>query len=241
MDKDKIHHYGPGDFSQYADDHSSDFFDGGDSEMGLAGDGSFSLRKIGRDVSPHMARTLTAKFDEVEVAESMSYTDELLQNDPGMDKVRAHQLENWATQNEIAVANRYMYETSHDYQGNYITEYDSIFEDEAALFVDPVEAADSFDGIITLTAPINGIAAHEIMLKNPYMGYAKFRAAFDGDVSNEWSVTPSDGFLKQHEATHFVVRYNPHSPGTSSAYLVIETEEHKMTWKVVGSTGEYEF
>ena len=61
-------------------------------------------------------------------------------------------------------------------------------------------------------------------LQNPFMGYAKFRAAFFGDSSNEWSVTPSDGFLKQNEATHFVVRYNPHSPGVSNVYFVIETE-----------------
>ena len=101
------------------------------------------------------------------------------------------------------------------------------------------------------------------------MGYAKFRAAFVGGTSNEWSVTPDDRFLKQNEATHFTVRYNPHSPGISNSYLVIETEvswryhiyhlllyfqtqitftdmfalsqDFKMTWKVVGSTGEYEF
>ena len=61
-------------------------------------------------------------------------------------------------------------------------------------------------------------------LKNPYMGYAKFRAAFVGDASKEWSVTPSDGFLRQNEATHFVVRYAPHNSGANHAYLVIETE-----------------
>ena len=73
------------------------------------------------------------------------------------------------------------------------------------------------------------------------MGFAKFRAGFVGDESNEWSVTPSDGFLKQNEATHFVVRYSPHSHGSSTAYFVVETEDLKKTWKVVGSTGEYEF
>jgi hypothetical protein len=61
-------------------------------------------------------------------------------------------------------------------------------------------------------------------LKNPYMGYAKFRAALVGDASNEWSMTASDDFLKQSEATHFVVRYNPRNPGVSNASLVIEAE-----------------
>ena len=103
------------------------------------------------------------------------------------------------------------------------------------------------------------------------MGYAKFRAVFVGDASNEWSVSPSDGFLKQNEATHFVVRYTPHNSGVSNSYFVIETEvscghrhssfgfvpdsknlgytcilymllqDFTKTWKVVGSTGEYGF
>merc|ERR1739842_49672 len=100
-----------------------------------------------------------------------------------------------------------------------------------------IQPGDSVDGIVTLRAPVNGVAAHEIMLKNPYMGYAKFRTGFVGDSTNEWSVTPSDGYLKQHEATHFVLRHTPHSPGVSSAYFVIETEDFKQTWKVVGSSG----
>lgn len=242
MDKDKIHQYGPGDFVQYVDHHSSDLFDGGDSEMGLSGDGNTGLQKIGRDVSPHIARTLTAKTDQVAVA-SMSYTDELLQNNPGMDAVRAQQLESWATQQEIATSNRYMNEGGQYFQDQYIPEYEygDIYEDEAS-FTYPLQAGDDIEGIITLRAPIYGVAAHEIMLKNPYMGYAKFRAAFVGDATSEWSVSASDGFLKQNEATHFVVKYTPHSPGVSTAYFVIETEEgFKQTWKVVGSTGEYEF
>jgi len=237
MDKEKINQYGPGDFTQYIDPHSSDF-DGGDSEMGLFGDGSVGLQKIGRDVSPHIARTLTAKMSE-QAATATSYADELLQSNPSMDVVRAQQLENWATQQEIALTNRYMYE-----QGNYISEYyeydDSIYED-GSLFAHPAQAGEDVQGLVTLTAPLNGVAAHEIMLKNPYMGYAKFRATFVGDASNEWSVTPSDGFLKQNEETQFVLRYSPHSPGASHAYFVIETEDFAMTWKVVGSTGEYEF
>mmetsp|Transcript_27961 Transcript_27961/g.36110 ORF Transcript_27961/g.36110 Transcript_27961/m.36110 type:complete len:303 (+) Transcript_27961:108-1016(+) len=236
MDKDKIHRYGPGDFAQYVDTHSSDLFDGGDSEMGLSGDGNSGLHKIGRDVSPHMARTLAAKTDQA-AATGLSYADELLQINPGMDAARAQQLENWATQQEIAAANRYMYQTSHYNPGH---EYADIYEDEAS-FSYPVEAGDEIEGTIALKAAINGVAVHDIMLHNLYMGYAQFRAAFVGDVSNEWSVTPSDGYLKQNEATHFAVRYNPHSAGVSYAYLVIETEDFKKTWRIVGSTGEYEF
>lgn len=56
------------------------------------------------------------------------------------------------------------------------------------------------------------------------MGYAQFRAAFVGDACNGWTVTPSDGFLKQNEATHFAVNFRPHGSGVSAGYLVIETE-----------------
>jgi hypothetical protein len=79
-------------------------------------------------------------------------------------------------------------------------------------------------------------------LKNPYMGFAEFRASFIGDTNNDWFVTPSDGVLKQHEDTHFAVTFRPTNHGVASGYLVIETEDFKKTWKVVGSTGDqYEF
>ena len=61
------------------------------------------------------------------------------------------------------------------------------------------------------------------------MGYAQFRAGFVGDDANEWSVSFSDDYLKQNEDTHFVIRYNPHSPEVSHAYFVIETEVRYKT------------
>jgi hypothetical protein len=68
------------------------------------------------------------------------------------------------------------------------------------------------------------------------MGYAKFRAGFVGDSSNEWSVTASDSFLKQNEATNIVVRYNPHSPGVSNAFLVIEAEVSQRSYTELPNT-----
>jgi hypothetical protein len=227
MDKDKIMHYGPGDFSQYEESSSSDLFDGGDSEMGLSGDGQY-LRKIGRDTSPHMAR-----------AASTSYADELMFGNPNMDAARAQQLENWAMQKEIHISNKYAYGGSEVNHGNY--EYGDIYYEDDTMFAYPIEAGENIDGLITLTAAVNQVAAHNIMLKNEYMGFAKFRAGFVGNESNEWSVAPSDGYLKQSEPTNFLLTYNPHSHGSSTAYFVVETEDFKKTWKVVGSTGEYEF
>ncbi len=102
--------------------------------MGLAGDGTVGLRKLGRDVSPHLARTLGAKIvtdDDVGVYDSSSYTpsyaDELMEMNPGMDAVRAQQYENWATQNEIALGNRLMNERVQ-------VSYESVVDDIAEYY-----------------------------------------------------------------------------------------------------------
>jgi len=242
MDKDAICHYGPGDFAQYEDPPSCDSFDGGDSEMGLCGDGNVGLRTFGRDVSPHITRTSMAKMDQAAAVETLGYADELLQSNPYMDSVRAQQLENWATQNEIAMSNRYMNERFQENQGNDSGyEHCEMDEGESFFTIIPLEAEGEVEGIITLQTSVHSVAVHEIALKNLYMGYAKFRAGFVEDASGEWSVTPSDGFLKQKESTQFVVRYNPDSAGVSHAHLVIETEDFKKIWRVAGSTGEYQF
>jgi hypothetical protein len=67
---------------------------------------------------------------------------------------------------------------------------------------------------------------HSSQLKNPYMSYAKFHADFIGDTS---SVTASDNFLKQSQATHFVMRYNPRNPGVSNGSLVIQAEVNQKS------------
>jgi len=243
MNKELINNFGPGVFDGFAD--VNDQFDGGDSEMGLTGDGTVGLKKLGRDVTPHVARTTGARtrgyepHEEVIVSQSMSYAEELMHVNPSMDFVRAQQLENWAEQREISSTNKYMYHerTQESYDVN-INDH----EEDTVQFLHSVEAGGDYEGMISLRAPLYGVARYDIMLKNPYMGYAKFRAAFAGDASDNWLVTPSDGVLKQNEDTHFAVTFRPQHPGVSSGYLVIETHDFKKTWKVVGSTGDqYEF
>ena len=62
-----------------------------------------------------MARTTGARsrgyepHEEVMMTQSMSYAEELMYSNPGMDTVRAHQLENWAEQREISNYNKHMY------------------------------------------------------------------------------------------------------------------------------------
>lgn len=73
-------------------------------------------------------------------------------------------------------------------------------------------------------------------LRNPYMGFSDFRAAFTSDTPMDWSVEPREGSLKQREDTHFIVKFKPQGPGLIQGYLVIETEDFKKTWQVQGST-----
>lgn len=247
MPKDKLDRFGPGSFNQYADNiASNDLFDGGDSEMGLAGDGQLGLRQFGHDVSPHLVNTMAARYSPDKEAQTphtpaMYYGEELMHSSP--NEIRGVQLQNWATQQEIASFNKYMDEKT---QINYDdTNYDGYIDysaEEASFHQLPLEAGEeTTDCLINLVAPINGVASHEILVKNPYLGFAKFRAGFVGDAAAEWTVTPSDGYLKQNEPTNFVVSYRPQNPGVVHGHLVIETEDHKNVWKVVGSTGEYEF
>jgi len=69
------------------------------------------------------------------------------------------------------------------------------------------------------------------------MGFADFRAAFTADSTPAFTVTPSEGSLKQKDHTEFTVKFKAQTPGTVEGYLVIETEDFKKTWKVTGRTG----
>ena len=72
--------------------------------------------------------------------------------------------------------------------------------------------------------------------QNPYMGFADFRAAFTPDTPVEFTVSPKEGSLKQKESTLFTIKFKAQQPSVVGGYLVIETEDFKKTWKVVGRT-----
>ena len=98
-DKDR---YGPGNWDGFVD---FDEFDGGDGQMGVAGDGNTGLEKI--DNVPMMASS-TQNFDKSKMmsaknawGSSTGYADELLTKNPKMDVSRAQQLENWQSQQEV--------------------------------------------------------------------------------------------------------------------------------------------
>ena len=73
-------------------------------------------------------------------------------------------------------------------------------------------------------------------MKNPYMGFADFRAAFTPDTPMDWSIEPNEGSLMQREDTQFTVKFRPEGTGLIQGYLVIQTEDFKKTWQVMGST-----
>lgn len=68
------------------------------------------------------------------------------------------------------------------------------------------------------------------------MGFADFRAAFTSDSDPDFTVEPSEGALMQKEDTHFTVKFKAQKPGVVEGYLVVETEDFKKTWKVIGAT-----
>jgi ABC-type nitrate/sulfonate/bicarbonate transport system substrate-binding protein len=67
------------------------------------------------------------------------------------------------------------------------------------------------------------------------MGFADFRAAFSAGTGEGWTVTPSEGSLAKKEETQFLLKYKAQNPGVSEGYLVVETEDFKKTWKIIGS------
>lgn len=67
------------------------------------------------------------------------------------------------------------------------------------------------------------------------MGFADFRAAFTPETPPYWTVDPEEGSLDK-AGTDFIIRFRPQAPGVAEGYLVIETEDFKKTWKLIGGT-----
>jgi hypothetical protein len=68
------------------------------------------------------------------------------------------------------------------------------------------------------------------------MGFADFRAAFTAASSKDFTVNPPEGSISSKDFTEFYVKFRPSAPGVGEAWLVIETEDFKKTWKFIGST-----
>jgi len=89
---------------------------------------------------------------------------------------------------------------------------------------------------IELHSRINEMSYKEFSLKNEYMGFADFRAAFTPDTDAAcWTVDPQEGSLSK-DPVNFIVKFRPNQMGINEGYLVIETEDFKKTYKLIGNT-----
>jgi len=244
MSKDQVQSFGPGNLADYVEFEE---FDGGDGQMGVAGDGQTGLDKSDFEsksvLTMDKSRQRSAKNAW---GTSTGYAEQLVSK--GVDTARAQQLENWHNQREVKARQQ---------EQKYVTEqFDQVRENAEAdwrtLAKFGVERNDDFDlsetfgdvsamsgemeGTIELVGRTGGIGYHEFNLKNPYMGFADFRAAFVAGTPPGFTITPTEGAL-QKEPTQFQVKYRPDTMGVVETYLVIETEDFKKVWKVIGSTG----
>ncbi|KAL3775459.1 hypothetical protein ACHAWO_004553 [Cyclotella atomus] len=242
MAKDLIQNAGPSTFADYVD--FADEFDGGDGQMGVAGDGNKQLEKM--DNTPQFAKSKMMSAKNAWGTDT-GYADTLRSQNPKMDTARAQQLENWANQQEVRAKNQQLkamsdsfdqQQTSAEENWRQLAKFGVERNEEFDLDekFGPVVPGDSIDGVIELTSPVNRVATFDLPLRNPYMGFADFRAAFTADTPMDWSVEPNEGSLMQKEDTNFVVKFKPQGMGVVEGYLVIETEDFKKTFKVVGST-----
>jgi len=241
MDKSQVTSYGPGSFQGFVDFNE---FDGGDGQMGVSGDGKTGLDKM--DDVPQIAKSKMMSAKNA-WGTSTGYADKLRSSNPKMDTARAQQLENWANQQEVRAKNQQLKQMSDTFDmttssaeenwrqlAKFGVERTQDFDMDETF--GPVTPGDTIEGVIELKTAMNKVVTHDIFLRNPYMGFSDFRAAFTSDTPMDWSVEPREGSLKQREDTHFIVKFKPQGPGLIQGYLVIETEDFKKTWLVQGST-----
>lgn len=242
MDKSLISNAGPSSLADFVD--FGDEFDGGDGQMGVAGDGNKGLEKM--DAVPQLAKSKSMSAKNA-WGTSTGYADALLEKNDNMDTARAQQLENWANQQEVRMKNQGLKEMAENFDSQqssdeenwrqlakFGVERNEEFDMDAEF--GPVAAGNEIEGVIELKTAVGRVATHDLNLRNPYMGFADFRAALTSETPMDWSVEPNEGSLMQREDTTFIVKFKPQGPGLIEGYLVIETEDFKKTWKVQGST-----
>ncbi|GMI21250.1 hypothetical protein TrCOL_g1914 [Triparma columacea] len=253
-DQKDVDRFGPGTYEDYVD--FGDEFDGGDGQMGVAGDGQKGLEKIGEDseetiVKARSAKTVGFKSRERSAKNawgtSNGYADKL--REQGMDTAKAQMLENWQNQNNVkarrkearfqteefdALASDKMEDEDWRKLGSFGVERNQEFDLDETF--GEVVAGDSIEAELTLTARMGGTTYEELKVGNPYMGFADFRASFTGGSSREFTVEPTEGAMSK-DPVDFIVRFNPQGPELQMGTLVIETEDFKKTWNFVGKTG----
>lgn len=256
--------FGASDFSTYVNKGGDVEFDGGDGQTGVVGDGTNNMETFDeRSVVKGSTYVTESKSRQRNAwgSGSTGYADKLKEQGmvdidlKGTDRmqVRRQQLENYANQmnlkraqdaaiNQLELAEgKKQVRSAADYKdalmaGNQEEEKWNVYRPEktAAEDVDfgPVEA-----GRIRQEFEINGKGDIKIDQRNIVMTYQPFRAAFVPGTSGAWVVRPQSGELERRggEPTPLTVMFRPEVAGTSEdAYLVVDTEEFKHTYKITG-------
>lgn len=173
MAKDLIQNAGPSTFADYVD--FADEFDGGDGQMGVAGDGNKQLEKM--DNTPQFAKSKMMSAKNAWGTDT-GYADTLRSQNPKMDTARAQQLENWANQQEVRAKNQQLkamsdsfdqQQTSAEENWRQLAKFGVERNEEFDLdeTFGPVVPGDSIDGVIELTSPVNRVATFDLPVSSP--------------------------------------------------------------------------
>jgi hypothetical protein len=169
MEKEKIERYGPGSWEGFVD--FSNEFDGGDGQMGVAGDGSGNkLEKM--DNTPQFAKSKMMSAKNAWGTDT-GYADQLRSQNPKMDTSRAQQLENWMNQQEVRAKNQQLREMTENFDAQqssaevdwrqlakFGVERNEEFDLDETF--GPVTPGNTIDGVIELVSPINRVATYDL-------------------------------------------------------------------------------
>ena len=169
MAKDQVTSYGPGSFKDFVDFNE---FDGGDGQMGVAGDGKNKLERM--DDVPQLAKSKMMSAKNA-WGTSTGYAESLLSKNPKMDTARAQQLENWANQQEVRAKNLHLKQMTETFDmqqtsaeenwrqlAKFGVERNEKFDlDETFGAVTP---GDQIEGVIQLKSAVNRVATHDLFV-----------------------------------------------------------------------------
>jgi len=208
--------------------------------MGVAGDGKAGLDKEW-DGAAEMAKSKTMSAKNA-WGKSTGYAETLIEQ--GMEASRAQQMENWRNQREVKAQrdeHRWMtdeFDNKPDEDWRSLSTFggEQVSDKDLDAELGEVQVGD-ITGTIELSGRINQAQVHEFSLKNSFMGFSDFRARFTQMTSPaDWSVSPTEGSLNgRGDPTQFMVKFRPSAPALSEGYLVVETEDDKWTYKLMGT------
>jgi hypothetical protein len=209
--------------------------------MGVAGDGKQGLDKEWQGAAElAKSKTMSAKNAW---GKSTGYAEKLMAE--GVEQSRAQQLENWRNQQEIQTLRNQQKWMTESFDNNKPDEdwrKLSSFGGEQVQDVDLDRELGAVQpgpitGTIELSTRLNRAEVFEFTIKNPFMGFSDFRSRFVGMTNpSEWTVTPTDGSLNgRGDPTTFLVKFRPQSPSLSEGFLVVQTEDDKWTYRLMGT------